>query len=425
MKREFLTDRIAINFVDTDKFKSNFLSVSFVVPFDKRNCATNALILKILKRGTKSYPNMIALSKKLEYLYSADIFTKQTSFGEIQLLNFSVDVLNDTFALEDISILKETMKILGELIFSPVTENGMFLSDYFESEKRNLLDDIAADINNKGKYALKRMCEHMFEEENFSFLFTGDPEAVKMLTNQEVYAHYLSILNSANIEISFVGNTNYEEFKKALMETLAPYAPKNKLEYKTNVVRSADKVKEIHETCTGKQGNLVLGFRTGTVLSDGDYPKMALLSELYGGSASSLLFMNVREKRSLCYYCAAIPEAIKGIMLVRAGIENKNFEIARDAILEQLDNIRNGSFDIEELDAARLSLINAYREISDNPQALQNWYIGRALSGITQSPDEVIEIVKTISKEEIMATAKKITLDTVYFLEGVIDGGNN
>lgn len=425
MKRELLSDRIALNLIDTDKFKSNYLSFSFAVPFEKRTSAMNALALKVLKRGTVSYPNMIALSKKLEYLYSADIYTKTVSFGETQMLSFAIDTINDKYALDDTNILEETIAVLGEVIFSPVTENGVFKSDYFESEKRNLLDDIAAEINNKAKYALKRMCEHMFENEKYRLSASGDAETVKAFTNEEVFEQYKTVLDSANIEITFVGNTDVDKLKKNILNMLSSYCPSKAYSIGTDVIRSASAVKEVRETCVGKQGNLVMGFRTGTVLSDGDYPKMALLSELYGGSASSMLFMNVREKMSLCYYCASIPEAVKGIMIVRAGIENKNYETAKNAILEQLDAIRLGNFDEETFDAAKLSLINAYQEISDNPQAMKNWYLGRLLSGISQSPEEAIEVVEALTAEDIIATAKKISLDTVYFLEGVQGGGES
>ncbi|MBQ8836726.1 MAG: insulinase family protein [Clostridia bacterium] len=423
MKRVFLTDRIAVNIIDVDKFKSNYLSVSFVVPFDKRSSAMNELIMKILKRGTKSYSNMIELSKRLEYLYSADIYTKATSFGETQLLSFSIDALDNRYALDNTDILGGAMEVLGEIIFSPLTENGIFFESYFESEKRNQLDDIAAEINNKAKYALGRACEHMFANESYRLSSLGDIETVSSFTNEEIFAQYKSILNSANIEIMFVGHIDEELLKSALMKMLSSYAPCKSLITHTNVVRTVENVKEVHETCIGKQGNLVMGFRTGTVLADGDYPKMALLSELYGGSANSMLFMNVREKMSLCYYCSSIPEAIKGIMFVRAGIENKNFETARDAILAQLDAVKKGNFSDDDLSAAKLSLINAYHEISDNPQSLRNWYTGRILSGITQSPEEAIEEVLKITKNEIVETANKIELDTVYFLEGVQSGG--
>ena len=425
MKREFLTERIALNLIEVDKFKSNFLSISFVVPFDKNESAMNNLILKILKRGTKSYPNMVELSKKLEYLYSTDIFTKTIAFGETQLLCFTIDALDNRFAFDNTDILDEAISVLGEIIFNPITENGAFSQSYFDSEKKNQLDDIAAEINNKARYALGRLCDHMFENEKYRFFSLGDESFVEKLTNETVYAQYKKILDSANIEITFVGKTDVSALKESLKRMLRLYTPSEVCLLSNNVIRNVSQIKEIHEKCIGKQGNLVLGFRTGTVLSDGDYPKMALLSELYGGSASSLLFMNVREKMSLCYYCASVSEAIKGIMFVRAGIENNNFETARDAILQQLDNIRNGLFSDDALEAAKLSLINAYNEISDNPQALRNWYSGRILSGIIQSPEEAIKVVKFISKNDIINTAKKINLDTVYFLEGVSSRGDN
>lgn len=424
MIREMLTDRVALNRIETGKFKSNFLSIAFTVPFEKTAAAKNALLLKILKRGTKSYPDMIALSKKLESLYSADIYTKTACFGETQLLQFSLDALDNRFALEDTDILGEGIRVLGEIIFSPMTENGAFKQSYFESEKRNLLDDIHAEINNKSKYAMLRLSENMFAKERYRISSLGDAETVEQFSNADIYAQYLHILNSASIEITFVGKTDTEKLKTALLAMLEQYNPSKTIMTGTEVVRRAKTVHYKREQCVGKQGNLVLGFRTGTVLADGDYPKMALLSELYGGSATSMLFMNVREKMSLCYYCTSIPEAVKGVMFVRAGIENKNYEKALDAILVQLSLLQSGDFDDAALSAAKLSLINAYREIEDNPQSMQNWYIGRLLSGIAQSPAEAIEAVRGITKEEIIATAQKITLDTVYFLEGVQNGGD-
>ena len=173
-----------------DKFKSNYLSVSFLLPFEKRGAAMNSLIMKVLKRGTRNYPTMLALSKKLEYLYSTDIFTKATCFGETQVLSFSIDALDNRFATDGTDILGEAIKILGELIFSPLTENGMFNDAYFESERKNQLDDISAEINNKAKYALSRMCEHMFENENYRFAYIGDAETVSSCTCKCKCKHY-------------------------------------------------------------------------------------------------------------------------------------------------------------------------------------------------------------------------------------------
>ena len=126
MTTEKLGEHVVLRTVYTDKFKSDFLSVSFEQPLDRREAAMNSLILRILKRGTQSYPDMTALSKKLEYLYAADIFTDCRNFGETQMLNFSLDALAGEYALDDTDILSEGVKVLAEIIYAPLTENGCF-----------------------------------------------------------------------------------------------------------------------------------------------------------------------------------------------------------------------------------------------------------------------------------------------------------
>ena len=113
MLTENLSEHVVLRTVKTDKFKSDFLSVSFERPLDRREAAMNTLILRILKRGTKSYPDMIALSKKLDSLYSADLFTDAHCFGETQMLNFSLDALSNDYALDDTDILTEGAKLLA------------------------------------------------------------------------------------------------------------------------------------------------------------------------------------------------------------------------------------------------------------------------------------------------------------------------
>ena len=424
MVRKMLSDAVMFSSVHTDRFKSNYLSVSYMMPFDKKTMAMCELALKILKRGTKSYPDMISLSQKLDDLYAADLYTKSTVFGDVLVLSFCMEVLNNDYVLDDTDVQNETLALLFEMIYEPITENGVFSEAYFQSEKQNLLDDIDAGINNKAKYAFSRFSEHMFAGEKCRKYSFSDRDMVAALRNEEVFMQYQNMIRHSEIQVFFVGQTDNEDLEARLSDAFCNRFPTDTLPTGTEVIRTVDSVKEIRETCVGNQGNLVMGFRTGTVLADGDYPRMALLSELYGGGASSKLFMNVREKMSLCYYCASIPEATKGAMFVRAGIENANYERAKAEILRQLEQVKQGNFTEDELETAKLSLINAYREISDSPQSIQNWYIGRILSGITQSPEEVIEIVRGTTKEEIQATAEKIVPDTIYFLEGIAKGEN-
>ena len=170
------------------------------------------------------------------------------------------------------------------------------------------------------------------------------------------------------------------------------------------------------------QGKLSLGFRTGTVLGEEDYNAFPVFVEMYGNSPVSKLFMNVREKLSLCYYCRAIPEGIKGIMVVTSGIEVSKKQEAQDEILAQLECVRNGEFTEDELILAKKSLKNAYDELNDSPASVESWYLTRRLAGVNEESETVARRFMDVTREDVIRVAKKIKLDTVYFLEGTMTG---
>ena len=169
------------------------------------------------------------------------------------------------------------------------------------------------------------------------------------------------------------------------------------------------------------QGKLTLGFRSGTILTDKNYPAFALFNEIFGGSPTSMLFNNVREKMSLCYYCSSAPDALKGVLMVISGIENSNKDKAKEAILAQLDAVKNGNFTDEELMLARKSLVNGYKEIPDSNSGLYNWYLTRMIAGLSSSPQDAADAVLAVTKEEVIEVAKKVTFEMSYFLQGTIE----
>jgi len=420
-----ISDGVNLSVIETDKFKTNYISFNFLTKLNEKDAAFNALLPKVLKRGTEAYPDMALLNRRLEYMYATNLNTRLYKRGETQIFGFAAYVLDNTFALDDTDILGGVLDVFEEIMIRPVTENGAFIEEYVESEKRNLIDDINAQINNKNSYAIRRCQEEMCRGEVFGISEYGTVEDVKAITAKSLYEHYRKVLDEAEVEVYYVGRKPQgldERIKRMFAQKKHdPAAPLS-----TEVIRTAAEIKNITEDEQVKQGKLSLGFRTGKVLSDGDYHKFSLFCELYGNSPTSKLFMNVREKLSLCYYCRAIPEAQKGIMIVASGIENDNFDKAKDEILLQLDNVRNCDITDEELESAKRSIINGYREIYDTPSSLEAWYMGRALAGISGSPEEAAEKIKSTTKEEIAEVANGITLDTVYFMRGALnteDGG--
>ncbi len=303
-----LADSVYLNVIETDKFKTNFISAEFFIPLRAETAAKAALLPSVLLRGTKKYPDMASLNRQFDYLYGSYIWPRNYKLGETQVIGFSSYVLADKYALEPTPIMSELLGVMEEIVFNPVTEGGVFRADYVEGEKRNLIDRIKAQINNKNYYAVKRCRDEMCRGEAYAVSELGEIEDVQAVTPESLYEFYKWIISGTRVELYFVGSFDIGKLTEQLRDIFGRCANISAPELKTEVIRRAEKVKEVIEDQPVKQGKLSLGFRTDCTLADRDYHVFAMFRELYGGSPTSKLFVNVREKLSLCYYCSAMGE---------------------------------------------------------------------------------------------------------------------
>lgn len=415
--RTELQQGVALNTVTTDRFKTAFFTVNLFVPLQKETASAYSLLTDVLMRGTESYPTMQALNQKQDTLYSLGLGAFVQKKGEAQVVTFELTAIDDSFAFDGMEILAEGMKLMQELIFRPYTEQGVFKNEYVEQEKKNLCDDIRGRINNKTAYARTRCVEIMCEGEAYAVDHGGDLEDVNALTPEVLWKAYKSLLASAKIEMFYVGRKGEEEVA-SLCKSYLQFAPREASFPKTILGSLPKESRTVTEQMRISQCKMTLGFRTEYALQEGNFPAMALFNEIFGGSPNSRLFMNVREKQSLCYYCSSFPDGLKGLLMVVSGIEQKNKQKTLDAVLEQLEDLKQGHIDPSELENARLSLRNGYREITDSPAAIASWYLGRISTGRYDAPEDAITAMEQVTAEDVVKVANSIRLDTVYFLEG-------
>ncbi len=415
---------VTLRYLETDKFKTGFLSVNFIAPLSDKTAAANALIPQILLRGSKKYPNMAEISKALDYLYATSLSARNIKRGEKQIFGLCASMIDSSYTMNGENLPDMVAEFLEELILNPITENGAFSEGYTESEKNNLIDEINAKVNNKAIYARSRCIEEMCKNEAFGVLETGRAESVAACTARSVYEQYKYMLSNYPVEIFFVGNCDIDSLSERFARLFENIDRTPISLPETEIIRTCEKAAYVNEDMAVNQGKLVLGFRSGITLTDSDYYGFMLFNEIFGGDVTSKLFMNVREKMSLCYYCSSSPDAIKGLVIVSSGIEVSNREIAEKAILDQFEAIKRGDVTDEEFSNAKLSIINSYRELTDSARALEIWYLGRLLSGVVSDPDEVVKGLEGVSLGDAVAAANKATLDTVYFLNGTLKGGN-
>lgn len=415
--RTELQQGVALNTVTTDRFKTAFFTVNLFVPLQKETASAYSLLTDVLMRGTESYPTMQALNQKQDTLYSLGLGAFVQKKGEAQVVTFELTAIDDSFAFDGMEILGEGMKLMRELIFHPYTEQGLFKAEYVEQEKKNLCDDIRGRINNKTAYARNRCVEIMCEGEAYAVDHGGDLEDVNALTPASLWEAYESLLAKARVEMFYVGRKGEEEVA-SLCKTYLQFAPREAVFPQTTLGALPKESRTVTEQMRISQCKMTLGFRTEYALQEGNFPAMALFNEVFGGSPNSRLFMNVREKQSLCYYCSSFPDGLKGLLMVVSGIEQKNKQKTLAAVLEQLEDLKQGHIDPLELENARRSLRNGYREITDSPAAIASWYLGRISTGRYDSPEEAIAAMEQVSAEDVVTVANSICLDTVYFLEG-------
>ena len=214
------------------------------------------------------------------------------------------------------------------------------------------------------------------------------------------------------------GTGFYEPLLEEFKSQFSKIKRENIFSYENKIIKKASKIKEAKEIMDVVQCKLVMGFRTEIAKPSEDVESVKVMNALLGGTAQSKLFVNVREKLSLCYYCSSKYNAQKGIIFIESGVQEKNIYKAKEEILKQIKDIQLGNFTDKELNETKLFLSQTIEKVKDSAGALNSWYGTQTFDEKNQTPEEVIEKINNISREKVISAAKKITLDTVYVLSG-------
>lgn len=419
--RTQLLPGVLLTSIHTKKFKSSTLSMTLLTPLRKETAAVNALIPQLLRRGSEAHPDMLSLSAALDQLYGGSIEPAVRKKGETQCLGFLGSFLDDSYTLDGGRVLPQAAELMGELLLRPYTHDGAFCPDYTRQEKANLVNRIRAEINEKRQYASARVVEEMCAGEAYGVSFIGREAEVEAITPQSAWAQYQKLLAHSRLEIYYCGSADAGEVCVILQQALAglPRAGGYQVE-ETIVVPTAQGPRRVEERLDVAQGKLTMGFRTGGITSaSADYPALVLCNALFGGTTTSKLFLNVREKLSLCYYASSSVHRYKGLMVVSSGVEFANVKKAEDEIMAQLDACRRGEFEPWEVDGARRNVVSSLLTALDSQSRQEDWWLGQAVAGLSEAPEELAQRIERVSVEDAVAAARKLSLDTVYFLKGM------
>ena len=400
------------------RFKQGTLSLQIVRPMAESENALNALLPAVLLRGTAHHPDLRAITHRLDDLYGAAVGAVVRRVGDYQTTGLSCGFMEDRFALEGDTVLAPMLEFLGQLLLEPALENGVFRADYLESEKRNLILSIEAQRNDKRIYANARLNKLMCKADSFGIPRLGTVRQVEAITAETLYAHYRKILRESPMELFYIGSADPQAVADLLRPILSGF-PRDPITLPAQTPFRDGGTGEHTEQMEVAQGKLCMGFITPVTLRDPGFVAMQVFNTLFGSGMTNKLFMQVREKMSLCYDIGSGYHGSKGILTVSAGIDCNQKDLVQAEVLRQLADCQTGSITDEELRSAKESLISQLRATHDSPAAIEGYYATATLSGLQLTPDTYRQAVETITREDVMAAAQRLSLHTVFFLKGV------
>jgi predicted Zn-dependent peptidase len=420
VKKINIKEGIDLHIIKTNKFKTNLLSIFLSTPLTKETVTQNALIPAVLRRGSKNITTQEQISIALEEMYGATFDCGIDKVGDNQVLKFYLETINNEFLPQKEDNLKQAIEILLEIIFNPQVSNGNFNKEYVDNEKKNLKQVIDGRKDSKASYALERCIEEMYPNAPYSLYKYGMTSELDKINSQNLYEQYVNLIKNCKIDIFISGNIE-ENIKDEIMENenikkLEARKPIFIINNKEARKKEQKEEQVVNESSEVSQGKLILGL---DILNENDKDKFTALvyNAILGGTPTSKMFQNVREKNSLAYTASSSFIRQKANIFIKCGIDIENYEKALKIIKEQLEDMMNGEFTDKNIEEAKNNIISTIKFIPDEQDTELMYYFSQELSGYEMGFEEYVEKVKEIKKEDIIELAKRIQINTIYFLK--------
>jgi len=411
-----------LHVIETEKYKTNTLVWRMKAPLTKEDVTKRALLPHVLQSSSGKYSTTTALRSYLDELYGATLFVDLAKKGEYHIMSFSLEIANEKFLSDPNPLLKKGFELLSEVLINPNISGNAFDRETVDKEKRSLKSRIQSVFDDKMRYSNVRLLEEMCKEEPYALQVNGDAADVDAITAENLYEYFKKAFLEDEMDLYVIGDVKVDEVKKLAAELLN-FESRTPNKVKAEKINKRAEVNEVKEEQDVKQGKLNIGYRTNIVYGDSDYFALQVFNGIFGGFSHSKLFINVREKASLAYYAASRLESHKGLMMVMSGIDLKNYDQAVGIIHEQMDAMKKGDFTDQELEQTKAVIKNQIMETIDTARGLTDILYHNVVAHTDIKLDSWISEMQNITREEIVAVANKIELDTIYFLTGT-EAGN-
>lgn len=367
--------------INSEKFKSIYFSINFTMPVNKRQISENALLSAVLGKSNKKFKTQKEIQMYLYSLYGANFDIGIEKFGDLYNIEFRGECINKKYLPNNTDVVNEVLEFLYDAIYNPNVLNGAFDEEVVEREKDFILNKIREVKDDKLRYGIRKMEELMCKDEPFSTYVYGDEDDIYKITSSDLYKRYNEVISNSCITFIISGNLlGYEDIEEKV-NNIFNNKLVSKLNYKELIYnQKLNHIQEVvEESQQTTQSVLSYGLRINNPNSN-DFYKLSVYNALLGGTPSSKLFQNFREKESLAYTVRSRYYRFKDIIIIYAGIQKENYEKAKLVLENEINKIKDGEISDEEFEASKKSIISDLKEWNDSKIALSKMFISNLFS---------------------------------------------
>lgn len=413
-----LQEGVHLHFLPTKQFTTNTIKIRFAAPMKEETVAGRVLVANLLEMANADYPTALDFRRQLALLYGASLSTSVSRRGQVHLVDVTVRFVDERYLPEGVSLAQNILEFLRSTLLRPLAKKGAFDQKVFETEKRNLISYLETEIEDHFYHADLELNKLFFQHSDMRIPRVATKELVARETPETVYQAYKDMLHLDKIDIFVLGEVDQdlieEHFKSYSWTFRNPKLDFNYHQEFSSITREKIERKE------AKQSILELAYHIKTLYNDVNYPAIVVFNSLFGSSSHSKLFCELREKEGLAYTVASSLHIFSGMLRVHAGIDKEQRQKTMKIIRQQLSDMKLGKFTDEDLALTKKLLINDATLAQDRPSTLMEQAYHQSIFGQDfRNYSQWIESVNLVSREDVIAVAKQIKLQAVYFMEGI------
>lgn len=403
-----------IKVIKSKKFKDIKIKVSFLSELTEEKAIYKYLYEDLIGNTCEKYPTKELATLKQSELYSLSILCDTNVNGNACTFSINSSCINSSFINNEQDLLKEQIILINDFLCGVLHEKEQFKTNEFEEAKKLCYAKMVRKLDKPNAYCLYKAYEEVGKNQPCGFVPALKAEKFLNIDNQQAYLNYLDMLQNDRMDIIVCGDVE-EKHVKALFEKYLTIKNSGTQLYGPITYHEVSGLKEYYqEEKNISQTYFTIMYAANIAKTNPLYYAYALGNFILGGSPSSLLFQEVREKHSLCYSINSTAAYFDSLMYITCGVEQGQANKAIELSKQQFEKIKHGDFDESLIETAKVLLLDSIRKEKDSGSRLISRYYVNLLSGVDHDYNQVKKELDKVDKTLIMEAFNKLEYLTTY-----------